>query len=72
MSVSTFRRFNNLDHYYHAVRSHYTLVSLEVSHVQITSIGVGQAFLQLVLTISYHLYHRFELDRLYGHKSNTT
>ena len=54
---------------------HYALVSLEVSvgHVQTISTGVGQAFLQLVLPLIYHVYHHSKLDPfLYDHKSNAT
>jgi hypothetical protein len=57
------------------LRSPYALVSLEVfaEHVQIISISVEQAFLQLVLLLAYHVYHHFGLDPfLYGHKSNAT
>jgi hypothetical protein len=49
-------------------------VSLEVSvgYVQIISTSVGQAFLQLVLPLAYHVYRRSGLDPfLYGPKSNT-
>jgi hypothetical protein len=52
------------------------LVPLEVSvgHVQTISNGVGleQAFLHLVLSLAYQVYHRYELNPLYGHKSNAT
>jgi hypothetical protein len=46
-------------HCYHALVSHYTLASLEVSigHVQTISTDVGQSFLQLVLPLVYHVYH---------------
>ena len=50
-------------------------MSLEVSigHVQTISTGVGRAFFQLVLPLTYHVYHRSELDPfLYARKSNAT
>ena len=59
--------------YYPGLGFHYAPVPLEVSvgHVQTISTGVGQAFLQLVLPLIYHVYHRFELDPfLYDRKSN--
>jgi hypothetical protein len=44
-----------------------------VGYVQTISTGVGQVFLQLVLPLSYYVYHRSELDFfLYVHKSNIT
>lgn len=53
-------------HHYHALGSHYTLVSLKVSigHVQTISISVRQPFLQLVLPLAYHVYFRFKLETL--------
>jgi hypothetical protein len=53
-------------HHYHALGSHYTLVSLKVSigHVQTISISVRQPFLQLVLPLAYHVYYRFKLETL--------
>jgi hypothetical protein len=51
------------------------LVPLEVSirNIKTISPGIGQAFLQLVLTLAYHVYHHLGLDPfLYGHKSNAT
>jgi hypothetical protein len=45
---------------------------VSVAHVQTISTGVGQAFLQLVLPLAFHVYHRSKLDPLYGHKSNAT
>jgi hypothetical protein len=61
-------------HFYHALGSHYAMVSLEVSvgHVQTISIGFGRAFLQLLLHLAYHIYHRSRLDPFYGHKSSAT
>ena len=65
-----------LSSYYHrALGFHYALVPLAVSvgHVQTISASVGQAFLQLVLSLAYHVYHHFELDpSLYARKSNAT
>ena len=58
-----------------ALGFHYAPVPLEVSvgHVQTISTGVGQAFLQLMLPLIYHVYHRSELDPfLYDRKSNAT
>jgi hypothetical protein len=56
---------------YHVLGSHYALGS--VGHVQTILAGVGQAFLQLVLTLAYHIYHHSKLNLfLYGHKSNAT
>ena len=42
---------------------HNALVPLEVfcGHGQTTSTDIGQAFLQLVLCLGDHVYHRFEL-----------
>jgi hypothetical protein len=38
-----------------------------------SQLGVGRVFLQLVLPLAYHVYHRLRLDRfLHGHKSNAT
>jgi hypothetical protein len=49
------------------------LMEISVGHAQTTSTDVGQAFLQLVLPVAYHIYHRPELDPfMYGQKSNTT
>ena len=48
-------------------------LEVSVGHVQTISTGVGQASLQLVLPLIYHVYHRFELDPfLYDRKSNAT
>ena len=41
-------------------------LEVSVGHVQIISTGVGQAFLQLVLPLIYHVYHRSELDPFFG------
>jgi hypothetical protein len=65
MSTSVFLS----SHCYRVLGSHYTLVPLEVSveHVQTISTDVGQAFLQLVLLIGYHVYHHSGLKHfLYG------
>jgi hypothetical protein len=68
--------FSNLSfHYYRVLRSHCALVPLEVSigHVQTITTDVGQAFLQLVLHLAYHVHHLSGLDPfLSGHRSNTT
>ena len=68
-------------HCYCALGSHYTLVSLEVfiRYVQIISIIVGKAFLQLVLPLAYHIYIVLDLipscmtinSRQYTHFRNT-
>ena len=61
--------------YYPGLGFQYAPVPLEVSvrHVQTISTGVGQAFIQLVLPLIYHVYHRSELDPfLYDRKSNAT
>jgi hypothetical protein len=53
----------------------YTPVPLKVSivHVHTISTSVGQAFLQMMLSLAYHIYHRSVLDTfLYGHKTNAT
>jgi hypothetical protein len=59
-------------HYYRILGSHYTLTPLEVlvGHVQIILTDVGQTFLQLVLSLAYHVYHYSGFDPfLYVHKS---
>jgi hypothetical protein len=73
-SMSTLAFYYISSYYYHTLGFHYTRVSLEVSigHVQTISTGVGQTFLQLVLSLAYHTYCRFRLDTLYGHKSSAT
>ena len=61
--------------YYPGLGFHYALVPLEVSvgHIQTISTSVGQAFLQLVLPLIYHVYHCSKLDPfLYDRKPNTT
>jgi hypothetical protein len=46
--------------------SHFIVVS--DGHVQTIPTSVKQVFLQLVLFLAYHVYHRFSLDPfLYGH-----
>jgi hypothetical protein len=48
-------------------------LEVSVGHVQTISIDVGQAFLQFMLPLAYHVYHRSILDHfLYDFKSNTT
>jgi hypothetical protein len=59
-------------HYYHVLKSHYTLMPLEifVGYVQTISTDIGQAFLQLTIPLAYHIYHHSRLDIfLYGNES---
>ena len=62
-------------YYHHALGYHYELVHLAVfvGHVQTISAGVEQVFLQLALSLGYHVYHHFKLDPfLCARKSNAT
>jgi hypothetical protein len=75
LCVSTSVFLDLFFHYYRALGFHYALVPIDVSvgHAQTISIGVGQAFLELVPPLAYHVYHLSRLDQfLYDHKSNAT
>ena len=70
MSISVFLYLSS--YYWLDLGLHNALVHLEVSfgHDQITSIDVGQVFLQLVLPLGDHVYHHSKLGPfLCDHKS---
>jgi hypothetical protein len=43
------------------------MVYLDVSiiHVKTITIGIGQVFFQLMISLAYHIYHRFRLNPIF-------